>query len=75
MLEEHEIKGAVDFHGHLCFGLSVGLAASKFAMEYLSVGKAKGEELVVIVENNSCAVDAIQFVAGTTLGRGNLIVK
>jgi len=70
-----EVKEAVKLHGHLCFGLCVGLAASRFAMENLGVERAKGEELVVIAENNSCAVDAIQIVAGATSGRGNLIIK
>lgn len=70
-----EVKGAVKFHGHLCFGLAVGIAATRLAMERLATGKAVGEEVVAIAENSSCAVDAIQFLAGTTLGRGNLIVN
>ena len=37
--------------------------------------RARDEELVAIVENNSCAVDAIQFLCGCTFGKGNLIFK
>ncbi len=75
MLDEDEISGAVAFHGHLCFGLSVGLLASKLALNRLGVEKSIGEELVVFTENDSCAVDAIQYITGATLGRGNLFVK
>jgi formylmethanofuran dehydrogenase subunit E len=37
--------------------------------------RAADEELVAIVENNSCAVDAVQVVTGCTFGKGNLIFK
>ena len=33
------------------------------------------EELVAIVENNSCSVDAVQVMTGCTFGKGNLIFK
>jgi formylmethanofuran dehydrogenase subunit E len=75
MISESEIKEASKFHGHRCFGLLVGLKASDVAMKQLGVGKSKGEELVVFAENNSCAVDAIQVIAGATVGRGNLFVR
>jgi formylmethanofuran dehydrogenase subunit E len=70
-----ELEGAIKFHGHLCFGLCVGFRASKLALEYLGMEKSKDEELFVIAENRSCAVDAIQCVAGATAGRGNLLIK
>ncbi|OGW45545.1 MAG: hypothetical protein A2Y66_03850, partial [Nitrospirae bacterium RBG_13_41_22] len=37
--------------------------------------RASDEELVAIIENNSCAVDAVQVVAGCTFGKGNLIFR
>jgi formylmethanofuran dehydrogenase subunit E len=75
MLDEHEVKEATNFHGHICFGLCVGIAACRLAMERLGISRAKGEEIIAIVENNSCAVDAVQFIAGATIGRGNLFIK
>ena len=75
MLENEDLNPAVDFHGHLCFGLCVGVSASKLALKILGLERARGEEIVVMAENNSCAVDGIQVLAGATLGRGNLIVK
>ncbi len=36
---------------------------------------SEDEELVAIVENDSCAVDAIQAITGCTFGKGNLVFK
>jgi len=33
------------------------------------------EEIVAICENDSCSVDALQIVLGTTSGKGNLIIN
>ncbi|MDP3695920.1 MAG: FmdE family protein, partial [Desulfocapsaceae bacterium] len=33
------------------------------------------EELVAVVENRSCAVDAIQVMSGCTFGKGNLVLR
>jgi formylmethanofuran dehydrogenase subunit E len=45
------------------------------AMESLEMFRAKDEELVAIVENDACGVDALQCVAGCTLGKGNLLFR
>ena len=37
--------------------------------------RSQDEELVAVVENRSCAVDAIQVVSGCTFGKGNLVLK
>ncbi|NJD56865.1 MAG: formylmethanofuran dehydrogenase, partial [Nitrospirae bacterium] len=37
--------------------------------------RAEDEEIVSIVENNSCAVDAVQVMTGCTFGKGNLIFR
>jgi formylmethanofuran dehydrogenase subunit E len=41
----------------------------------LGIGASEDEEVVAVVENNSCAVDAIQVLLGCTFGKGNLIFK
>ena len=64
----------VDFHGHACPGLALGFRVALCALNQLG-DRAADEELVAIVENNSCAVDAIQVVTGCTFGKGNLIFK
>jgi len=65
----------VAFHGHACPGLAFGYRVALAAMDRLAAGRSTDEELVAVVENNSCALDAIQVVAGCTFGKGNLIFK
>lgn len=62
----------IDFHGHSCPGLAIGYRVSLRALREFS-GRSEDEELVSVVENNSCAVDAIQVLTGCTFGKGNLI--
>lgn len=66
------IEDAIGFHGHMCPGLAIGYRVAAFALERLG-DRSEDEELVAIVENNSCAVDAVQVVTGCTFGKGNLI--
>ncbi|WP_369793104.1 FmdE family protein [Methanosarcina sp. 2.H.A.1B.4] len=65
---------AVKFHGHVCPGLSIGYRVAMLAAERFK-DRSKDEELVAVVENRSCAVDAIQAINGCTCGKGNLIFK
>src|SRR4030066_2296880 len=64
----------VEFHGHICPGLVLGYRVSMLALKELGE-RAEDEELVSIVENNSCAVDAVQVMTGCTFGKGNLIFR
>jgi len=72
---ETSFTKAVSFHGHACPGLAVGYRVAICAMRELLSGRAVDEELVAIVENNSCAVDAIQALCGCTFGKGNLVFE
>ncbi|GAW93051.1 FmdE family protein [Calderihabitans maritimus] len=66
---------AISFHGHACPGLAIGYRASMLALEKLGVKRSSDEELVAIVENNSCSVDAIQVILGCSFGKGNLLFR
>lgn len=70
-----DYQDCVSFHGHSCPGLALGYLAAKVGMQEFKVGRAVDEELVCIVENDSCAVDAIQVMLGCTFGKGNLIFR
>ena len=61
------------FHGHVCPGSAIGYKASEAGLNELKSSNASDEEIVAIVENDSCAVDAVQVVTGCTFGKGNLI--
>ena len=69
------IKACISFHGHLCPGLVYGYRVAQTAMALLGLHRSHDEEVVAISENDSCAVDALQVVLGTSAGKGNLIVK
>ncbi|GAB4390468.1 MAG: FmdE family protein [Thermodesulfovibrionales bacterium] len=68
------LDSVVEFHGHICPGLAMGYRVSVFALRELGE-RAADEELVAVVENDSCAVDAVQAVTGCTFGKGNLIFR
>ncbi len=70
-----DFQECVRFHGHVCPGLAIGYTAAKAAANALGLSRAEDEETVVIVENDSCAVDAIQTLLGCTFGKGNLIFR
>jgi formylmethanofuran dehydrogenase subunit E len=65
----------IRFHGHSCPGLASGYRAATAAMEALGVTRPEDEDLVAICETDACGIDAIQVIAGTTAGKGNLIIK
>ncbi len=70
-----ELKLCVDFHGHICPGLIYGYIVATESISRLSITRAADEEIVAVSENDSCSVDALQVLLGTTLGKGNLILK
>lgn len=65
----------VDFHGHLCPGLTIGYRAATIAMNRLGIERGADEELVGIVETDACGVDAFQYLTGCTMGKGNFIYR
>ena len=70
-----EYSEIVRFHGHTCPGLAMGYRMSVAALEALAAERAEDEELVAVVENDGCGVDAVQCLTGCTFGKGNLIFK
>ncbi len=72
---DSDLRDVVQFHGHLCPGLALGYRVAKAALRELGTDRPHDEELVAVVENDSCAADAVQFVTGATFGKGNLIFR
>lgn len=70
-----DFRRSADFHGHTCPGLAVGYRAAKAALEHFKGRRSADEELVAIVENDACGVDAVQVLTGCTFGKGNLIYR
>ena len=75
IMESNEFKKAVEFHGHVCPGLAIGFRAAKAALDFFNENRSEDEEIVAIVENDACGVDAVQSLTGCTFGKGNLIFR
>ncbi|WP_027718961.1 FmdE family protein [Desulfovirgula thermocuniculi] len=64
----------IAFHGHPCCLLAVGYRAAKLALERLGAG-GSAHGLVAVVENRTCAADAVQVLTGCTFGKRSFIFK
>lgn len=70
-----DFQRCVEFHGHLCPGLTMGYKASMAGLEWLKAHRSVDEEIVAIVETDACCADAVQVMTGCTFGKGNFIFK
>lgn len=71
---EDLLTEAVSFHGHLCPGQVLGVRMTQAGCREAGVPdpRAAGKALVVIVEIDRCATDAIQALTGVSLGKRTL---
>src|SRR5512147_474552 len=66
---------SVKIHGHLCPGQVLGVRMSMLGLREIGVLDPKGKDLkniIVFVEMDRCAADAIQSVTGCSLGKRTL---
>ncbi len=68
------IEDLAAFHGHLCPSLALGFRIAQWALRILQCPRPHTDELLVIAEGVDSALDAIQFVAGCTVGKRTLII-
>ena len=68
-------KKAVEFHGHGCPGLAIGVRACEAVMRHPELGRVPYGELMCVTENDACGVDAVQCLLGCSMGKGNLVFK
>ncbi|WP_027720450.1 FmdE family protein [Maridesulfovibrio zosterae] len=68
-----QIQNVINFHGHQCPGLAIGIRVSDLCLNEL--GHNNDSPLVAICETDMCGVDAIQFFTGCSVGKGNLLFK
>ena len=66
---------AVEFHGHECPGLAIGVRAVEAAKAKMGLAFSNDEEIVCVTENDACGVDAIQVLVGCSFGKGNLVYR
>jgi formylmethanofuran dehydrogenase subunit E len=66
------IKEAKTFHGHICGGITIGTRMSILGMKAIGISDPKGKDrkdLLVFVEIDRCATDAILVVTGCHPGK------
>ena len=68
------LQEAVAFHGHLCPGQVLGVRMALVGCREAGVARPQsaGKGLVVFVEIDRCATDAIQVVTGVSVGKRTL---
>ena len=73
VMEREDFQKCLEFHGHLCPGVSIGYRAARTGMAHLNQKRSLDEELIAIVETDACSADAVQVLTGCTFGKGNFI--
>lgn len=71
-VDQATIDRAVEFHGDLCPGIATGIQVSELALREFG-RHGPDNKLIAVVENETCAVDAIQVMVGCTTGQRNLV--
>jgi formylmethanofuran dehydrogenase subunit E len=69
------LEESVRIHGHLCPGQVLGVRMSLVGMREAGISEPKGaqrKDLIVFVEMDRCATDAVQSVTGCSLGKRTL---
>ena len=69
------LEESVRIHGHLCAGQVLGVRMSMLGLREIGILDPKGKDrksLIVYVEMDRCATDAVQSVTGCSLGKRSM---
>ena len=69
---ESLLEESARVHGHLCAGQVLGVRMSLLGLRHIGISDPKGgdrKKILVFVEMDRCATDAVQSVTGCSLGR------
>lgn len=72
---ENHLRESAAIHGHLCPGQVLGVRMSLLGLAEIGIESPKGrqkKDLIVFVEMDRCATDAVQSVTGCSLGHRTL---
>ena len=73
---ESLLEEAIAKHGHLCAGLVIGVRMSMLGCRLIGIEDPLADEwrkkIIVFIEIDGCAVDAVQSVTGCSMGRRTL---
>jgi len=68
---KQHLEASVKVHGHLCAGQVLGVRMSMLGLSEIGITDPKGKDrksIIVFVEMDRCATDAVQSVTGCSLG-------
>jgi formylmethanofuran dehydrogenase subunit E len=69
------LEESVRVHGHLCAGQVLGVRMSMLGLDQVGIRDPRGADrknLIVFVEMDRCATDAVQSVSGVSLGKRSM---
>ncbi len=69
------LEESAKVHGHLCAGQVLGVRMSMLGLRMVGISDPKGKDrksIIVYVEMDRCATDAVQSVTGCSLGRRSM---
>lgn len=69
------LQESVKVHGHLCAGQVLGVRMALLGLSQIGINDPKGADrksLIVFVEMDRCATDAVQSVTGCSLGKRSM---
>jgi formylmethanofuran dehydrogenase subunit E len=69
------LNESVMIHGHLCAGQVLGVRMTMLGLREIGISDPKGSDrksLIVFVEMDRCATDAVQSVTGCSLGKRSM---
>ncbi len=70
---DEDLAAAQVHHGHLCHGMVMGVRMARLGCRELGIDEPHSyRDLVVYVEMDRCASDAVGVVCGVTMGRRRL---
>jgi formylmethanofuran dehydrogenase subunit E len=72
------LEESVKIHGHICPGQVLGVRMSILGLNEIGISDPKGAErksLIVFIEMDRCATDAVQSVTGCSLGKRSMKFK
>ncbi|RLG31236.1 formylmethanofuran dehydrogenase [Methanosarcinales archaeon] len=77
MIDGHLLEMAIEFHGHTCPAMPLGIRVGLAAMNALGVERAKNKELYCLCETGPahaamCFGDGVQVATGCTFGKANI---
>lgn len=72
-----KLEAGLEFHGHKCPAMPLGLRAAETAMNKLGVERTGAKDLLAILELGEdhcahCYGDGVQMMTGCTFGKGNI---